>query len=45
MAMQSEIQVEHLNSTEILSLHSQVINEQTCDTVNAKDLHTFLEIG
>ena len=45
MAMQSEIQVERLNSNEILSLHSHVINEQTCDTVNARELHTFLEIG
>jgi len=45
MAMQSEMQVECLNSNEILSLHSHVINEQTCDTVNARELHTFLEIG
>ena len=43
--MQSEIQVEHLSSTEILSLHSHVINEQTCDTVSAKDLHIFLDVG
>lgn len=34
-----------MNSNEILSLHSHVINEQTCDTVNARELHTFLEIG
>ena len=45
MAMQSAIQAERLSSTEILSLHSHVINEQTCDTVNARDLHTFLEVG
>ena len=45
MAMQSAIQAERLNSNEILSLHSHVVNEQTCDTVNAKDLHAFLDVG
>ena len=45
MAMQSEIQVVSLNSNEILSLHSHLINEQTCDIVNAKDLHIFLDVG
>ena len=45
MDTQINSQVERLNSTEILSLHSHVINEQTCDTVNAKDLHAFLDVG
>ena len=45
MAMQSAIQAERLNSTEILSLHSHIINEQTCDTVDAKELHTYLNVG
>ncbi|WP_063339995.1 MULTISPECIES: antA/AntB antirepressor family protein [unclassified Marinomonas] len=45
MAMQSAIQAERLNSTEILPLYSHIINNQNCDTVNARDLHTFLEVG
>ena len=30
---------------QLISLHTRSINEQTLDTVNARDLHTFLELG
>ncbi|WP_052702166.1 antA/AntB antirepressor family protein [Marinomonas sp. S3726] len=45
MDTHSHTQVERLNSAEILSLNSHVINEQTCDTVKARDLHIFLGVG
>lgn len=30
---------------QLIQLHTLSINEQTLDTVNARDLHTFLELG
>jgi len=30
---------------QLIPLHTRSINEQTLDTVNARELHTFLEIG
>jgi anti-repressor protein len=30
---------------QLITLHTRSINEQTLDTVNARDLHTFLELG
>jgi anti-repressor protein len=30
---------------QLISLHTRSINEQTLDTVNARELHTFLELG
>ncbi|NVK75814.1 MAG: antA/AntB antirepressor family protein [Oceanospirillaceae bacterium] len=30
---------------QLIPLHTRSINEQTIDTVNARDLHTFLELG
>ena len=30
---------------ELITLHSSVLNERTTETVNARDLHEFLEIG
>lgn len=30
---------------ELITLHSSVLNERTTETVNARDLHGFLEIG
>ncbi|RNF70459.1 transcriptional regulator [Marinomonas rhizomae] len=30
---------------QLIPLHTRSINEQTLDTVNARDLHTFLELG
>jgi phage anti-repressor protein len=32
-------------ATQLISLHTRSINEQTLDTVNARDLHAFLEVG
>ena len=32
-------------ATQIIPLHTCSINEQTLDTVNARELHTFLEVG
>ncbi len=32
-------------ATQLISLHTRSINEQTLDTVNARELHTFLELG
>jgi anti-repressor protein len=32
-------------ATQLISLHTCSINEQTLDTVNARELHTFLELG
>jgi anti-repressor protein len=30
---------------QLITLHTRSINEQTLDTVNARELHTFLEVG
>jgi anti-repressor protein len=30
---------------QLITLHTRSINEQTLDTVNARNLHTFLELG
>jgi anti-repressor protein len=30
---------------QLITLHTRSINEQTLDTVNARELHTFLELG
>jgi phage anti-repressor protein len=30
---------------QLIPLHTRSINEQTLDTVNARELHTFLEVG
>lgn len=30
---------------ELIPLHTRSINEQTLDTVNARELHAFLELG
>jgi phage anti-repressor protein len=30
---------------QLIALHTRSINEQTLDTVNARDLHAFLEVG
>ncbi|WP_239495566.1 antA/AntB antirepressor family protein [Marinomonas primoryensis] len=30
---------------QLIPLHTRSINEQTLDTVNARELHTFLELG
>jgi anti-repressor protein len=30
---------------QLITLHTRSINEQTLDTVNARDLHAFLEVG
>ena len=32
-------------ATQLITLHTRSINEQSLDTVNARDLHTFLELG
>jgi anti-repressor protein len=32
-------------ATQLITLHTRSINEQTLDTVNARDLHSFLGIG
>ena len=32
-------------ATQLITLHTCSINEQTLDTVNARELHTFLELG
>ncbi|SHF57249.1 Phage anti-repressor protein [Marinomonas polaris DSM 16579] len=32
-------------AVQLIPLHTRSINEQTLDTVNARDLHTFLELG
>ena len=32
-------------ATQLITLHTRSINEQTLDTVNARELHTFLEVG
>jgi phage anti-repressor protein len=32
-------------ATQLITLHTRSINEQTLDTINARDLHVFLEIG
>jgi len=45
MAMQSEMQVGRLNSSETLSIQSREINNRLCDTVDAKELHAFLGVG
>jgi len=45
MDTQINIQADSLNSSDILSLHSHIINKQTFDTVNAKELHAFLDVG
>lgn len=45
MAMQPDLQVERLNSSVTLSIQSHEINSRECDTVDAKELHLFLEVG
>ena len=30
---------------QLITLHTRSINEQSVDTVNARELHTFLELG
>jgi anti-repressor protein len=30
---------------QLITLHTRSINEQTLNTVNARELHTFLELG
>jgi phage anti-repressor protein len=30
---------------QLITLHTRSINEQTLDTVNARELHSFLEVG
>ncbi|MCW4629680.1 antA/AntB antirepressor family protein [Marinomonas rhodophyticola] len=32
-------------ATQLITLHTRSINEQTLDTVNARELHAFLEVG
>jgi anti-repressor protein len=32
-------------ATQLIPLHTSSINEQTIDTVNARELHAFLEVG
>ncbi|RDH43419.1 antA/AntB antirepressor family protein [Zooshikella ganghwensis] len=32
-------------TTSLITLHPQVISGETADTVNARELHTFLEVG
>ncbi|WP_063333971.1 antA/AntB antirepressor family protein [Marinomonas sp. TW1] len=32
-------------ATQLIPLHTRSINEQTLDTVNARELHAFLEVG
>lgn len=44
MAAQSLSQVESLN-TDLLTIHSHDFNEHSLDTVNSRDLHTFLDVG
>jgi phage anti-repressor protein len=45
MATQSEMQVGSLNSSITLSIQSRKINNRLCDTVDARELHAFLEVG
>ncbi|WP_438463469.1 antA/AntB antirepressor family protein [Marinomonas sp. PE14-40] len=45
MAIQSEIQVERLNSSESLSIQTHEIDNRKCETVDARQLHLFLEAG
>jgi len=45
MATQSEMQVDRLNTSEILSIQSREFNNRTYDTIDAKKLHAFLEVG
>ena len=30
---------------QLITLHTYSINEQSIDTINARELHTFLEVG
>lgn len=45
MAIQSDLQLEHLSTPESLSIQTHVLNNRQCETVDARQLHTFLEIG
>ena len=45
MATQFEMQVERLNTSEILSIQTREFNNRTHETIDAKKLHAFLGVG
>ena len=45
MATQFEMQVERLNTSEILTIQTREFNNRTHETIDAKKLHAFLGVG